>query len=43
MAGKNRGGREARKPKAAKNKKPVGQTPPPSTAVVDSVAGRPKK
>ena len=43
MAGKNKGGRESRKPKAAKNKKPAGQTPPPSAAVVDSVSGRTKK
>ena len=27
MAGKNKGGREARKPKAAKNTKTKGQTP----------------
>jgi hypothetical protein len=27
---KNRGGREARKPKAAKNVKAKGQTPPPA-------------
>jgi hypothetical protein len=43
MAGKNKGGREARKPKAAKNKKPPGQTPQPVTAVVDTISGRPKK
>lgn len=44
MAGKNKGGREARKPKAAaKNKKPIGHALPPSTAVVDTVSGRPKK
>jgi len=43
MASKNRGGRETRKPKASKNKKPAGQTPPPSTAVIDHVSGQPKK
>jgi hypothetical protein len=30
MAGKNKGGREARKPKAAKNVRTTGQTPAPS-------------
>lgn len=29
MGDKNKGGRETRKPKAEKNKKPKGQTPPP--------------
>jgi hypothetical protein len=29
MSGKNKGGREARKPKQDKNKKAQGQTPPP--------------
>lgn len=29
MAGKNKGGREARKPKQEQNKKQKGQTPPP--------------
>ena len=28
MGGKNKGGREARKPKQEHNKKPKGQTPP---------------
>jgi hypothetical protein len=28
MGGKNKGGREARKPKQDQNKKPKGQTPP---------------
>jgi hypothetical protein len=40
MAGKNKGGREARKPKAAKTKKPAGQTP---AAVITAVSGQPKK
>ena len=30
MSGKNKGGREARKPKQDQNKKPKGQTPPSS-------------
>ena len=30
MAGKNKSGRETRKPKQDKNKKVKGQTPPPS-------------
>jgi hypothetical protein len=29
VAGKNKGGRETRKPKQDQNKKPKGQTPPP--------------
>lgn len=33
MAGKNKGGREARKPKAEHNKKVKGQTPPPASAL----------
>ena len=32
MGAKNRGGKEARKPKAEKNIKVKGQTPPPSAA-----------
>jgi len=32
MAGKNKGGRETRKPKQDQNKKPKGQTPPPGAA-----------
>ena len=32
MAGKNKGGREVRKPKQDQNKKPKGQTPPAGTA-----------
>jgi hypothetical protein len=34
MAGKNKGGREARKPKAEKNKKQHGQTPPASSSAL---------
>lgn len=34
MAGKNKGGREAKKPKAQKNLKVTGQTPVPSSADV---------
>jgi hypothetical protein len=33
MAGKNKGGRETRKPKAEQNKKPSGQTPSPTSAL----------
>ena len=33
MAGKNKGGRETRKPKQDKNKKSAGQTPAPRSAV----------
>jgi hypothetical protein len=44
MAGKNKGGREQRKPKQDKNKKQHGQTPPPRTAVGEAISpGRPKK
>ena len=46
MAGKNKGGREARKPKQDQNKKPKGQTPRPTDSAVDAinhVSGRPKK
>ncbi len=35
MAGKNKGGREARKPKAQKNVKASGQTPSPTA--VDAI------
>jgi len=34
MGGKNKGGREARKPKQDQNKKPKGQTPPPREGAV---------
>jgi hypothetical protein len=37
MAEKNKGGREARKPKADKNKKAKGQTPPPRSAALDTI------
>jgi hypothetical protein len=37
MAEKNRGGREARKPKADKNKKAKGQTPQPRSATLDTI------
>jgi hypothetical protein len=45
MAGKNKGGREARKPKADKNKKQTGQTPAASSPALDGMnnAGRPPK
>ncbi|HET7530135.1 MAG TPA: hypothetical protein VFJ98_04165 [Mycobacteriales bacterium] len=35
MGSKDRGGREARKPK--KEKKPKGQTPPPRNATVEAI------
>jgi hypothetical protein len=35
MAGKNKGGREARKPKQEKNKKVKGQTPPAGAHLLD--------
>jgi hypothetical protein len=37
MASKNKGGREARKPKQEQNKKQKGQTPSQVAAAVDSV------
>jgi hypothetical protein len=37
MAEKNKGGREARKPKAEKNKKAKGQTPAPRSAAIDTI------
>ena len=36
MAGKNKGGREARKPKQEKNKKHKGQTPPAAMHLLDT-------
>lgn len=36
MAGKNKGGRETKKPKAAKNTKTKGQTPAAITAISSS-------
>lgn len=41
MAGKNKGGREARKPKQDQNKKPKGQTPPPRAAEFAPKPSRP--
>jgi hypothetical protein len=45
MAGKNKGGREVRKPKAEQNKKTKGQTPSATAPALDSInhTGRPKK
>jgi hypothetical protein len=37
MGDKNKAGREARKPKADKNKKAKGQTPPPRSAAIDTI------
>jgi hypothetical protein len=37
MAEKSKQGREARKPKADKNKKAKGQTPAPRSAAVDAI------
>lgn len=37
MAGKNKGGRETRKPKAAHNKKAKGQTPPRPSTEADAI------
>jgi hypothetical protein len=34
---KSKGGREARKPKADKNKKAKGQTPAPRSATIDTI------
>ncbi len=46
MAGKNKGGRETRKPKQERNKKPKGQTPVPTDPALDAINHpgiRPKK
>jgi hypothetical protein len=45
MAGKNKGGREARKPKAEANKKQHGQTPSPVSPALDAIKqpARPKR
>ena len=46
MAGKNKGGREVRKPKQDRNKKPKGQTPSPTEPAINAINrpdGRPKK
>ena len=37
VGGKQKGGREARKPKQDKNKKAKGQTPPPRSATLDAI------
>jgi hypothetical protein len=37
MGGKNKGGREARKPKQDKNKKQKGQTPAPRSPALDAI------
>lgn len=37
MGGKNKGGREARKPKQEQNKKQKGQTPTARAAAVDAI------
>jgi superfamily II DNA/RNA helicase len=42
MASKNKGGREARKPKQDRNKKVKGQTPAPTGSVEATVAAAPK-
>lgn len=44
MSEKNKGGREARKPKAEKNIKKKGQTPPPAVPGIGArTSGQPKK
>lgn len=45
MAGKDKGGREARKPKAAHNQKAKGQSTPAPSPQVTAInqAGKPKK
>ncbi len=40
MASKNKGGREARKPKQDKNKKAAGQTPAPRSSAVEAINER---
>lgn len=42
MSGKNKGGREARKPKAAHNVKVTGQTPQPAPTEPSNQKTRPK-
>ena len=37
MGEKSRGGREVRKPKQDQNKKPKGQTPPPTAPALDRI------
>jgi hypothetical protein len=41
MSGKNKGGRETRKPKQEQNKKPKGQTPSPGDPTVDAINHHP--
>lgn len=41
MAGKNKGGREARKPKADKNKKTKGQTPSAVDPAIAAIRSKP--
>jgi len=42
MAGKNKGGREAKKPKQDQNRKQKGQTPP-ARSVLNAIQGRADK
>ena len=42
MAGKNKGGREAKKPKQDQNRKQKGQTPP-ARSVLNAIQGRANK
>lgn len=41
MAGKDKAGRETRKPKQDKNKKAKGQTPAPALSAINHTADRP--
>ncbi len=43
MAGKNKGGRETKKPKADKNKKSKGQTPNPAITAISGSGGSGRK
>jgi len=43
MAGKNKGGREAKKPKSDKNTKSKGQTPSPAITAISSSGGSGRK
>jgi hypothetical protein len=40
MSGKNKGGRETRKPKQEQNKKAKGQTPPPTGSMEAATASK---
>jgi len=42
MAGKEKGGREAKKPKASQNVKTKGQTPAAGAGALDAVRGKSK-